>query len=61
MGKEENVVWVDLFRAFLSICGLAVSLFVVIQLCKAIPQMRRDMPPMSPEQRRENWIESPRV
>jgi hypothetical protein len=49
------VVWIDVFRGFLAVCGMAVTLFVVIQLWKAMFQMRRDMPQLSPEQRRENW------
>jgi hypothetical protein len=46
------VVWIDIFRGLLTICGLAVGLFVLIHLWKAIFQTRREMGPVSPEGRR---------
>jgi Na+/proline symporter len=46
------VVWIDIFRGFLTICGLAVGLFVVIQLWRAVFQTRREMGPIPPENRR---------
>jgi cytochrome c biogenesis protein CcdA len=47
--------WVDIFRAFLTTCGLGVTIFVVVQTGKATRQMLREMEPISSEQRRENW------
>jgi len=34
------MVWIDVFRAFLSLCGLAVVVFVLVQIWKALVEGR---------------------
>jgi uncharacterized membrane protein YcjF (UPF0283 family) len=49
------MVWVDVFRGFLSICGFSIAVFLMVQGWKAMREKRLQAESLTPEQRRENW------